>query len=154
MSNRIVEMPVLNLVGLRGQFTPQSMSDIQGLWTKFISRLKEVPKRKGWVTYGACRANPDKTLEYTAAIEVDEPGPVPDDFTAFTIGGGFFALFTHTGHIRDIGQTWTSIHDVWMKEEGYIHRDAHDFEVYDERWNPKTGEGEVDIYIAVEAARR
>lgn len=153
MSNRIVEMPVLHLVGLEGRFTRDTIAGIPALWEKFIPRLREIKRRKGWITYGACIGTPEEELEYTAAAEVDEPGPVPDGMVALTLGAGPYALFTHTGHIRDIGKTWDAIRREWMKEEGYIHRKAHDFERYDERWNPKTGEGPVDIYLPIERAR-
>jgi AraC family transcriptional regulator len=155
MSNRTVEMPALHLVGLADRFTRDTISRIPALWEKFIPRLKEIKHRKGWITYGACIGTPDKELEYTAAVEVDEPGPVPEGMVALTLGAGAYALFTHEGHIRDIGKTWDAITHQWMKEEGYIHRDkAHDFERYDERWNPQTGEGPVDIYLPIERARR
>jgi len=155
MPNRVLEIGELHLVGMRETFTPETLTQIPTLWGKFVPRLPEIrDRKKGWVTYGACRATSDKKIEYTAAVEVVHSVPAPDGLTAFTIPAGPYAMFTHVGHIRDIGATWNTIMDVWMKEDGYIHRNSYDFELYDQRWSPKTGEGEVDIYIAIERSRK
>lgn len=156
MANRTVDLGTTHLVGLKGEFAPESLStDIPALWGKFVPRIREIKHRaKGWVKYGACRATPDKKLEYAAAVEVERFEPAMDGFAAITLAPGPYALFNHHGHIRDIGKTWDAIMNSWMKEEGYVHRPgAYDFERYDERWNPETGEGIVDIYIAIEHAR-
>jgi AraC family transcriptional regulator len=156
VANRIVDVGMMHLVGLTGEFLPESLStEIPALWGKFVPRIREIKNRKkGWVKFGACRATPDKKLEYAAAIEVDRPEPATDGLAAITVAPGPYALFNHHGHIRDIGKTWNAIREAWMKEEGYVHRDgAYDFERYDERWNPETGEGIVDIYLAIEHAR-
>ena len=37
----------------------------------------------------------------------------------------------------------------WLPASRYRHVRAPDFEWYDERWDPRTGEGEIDIYVPV-----
>ena len=157
MPPRVVELPALHLVGARRLFALPEIKEIPSLWGQFIPRLGEIQGRKGMVTYGTCITATDAggkpVLEYSAAVEVEKPGRAPDGLVAFTLAPGFYAVFTHEGHIRDIGKTWDSIWHTRMKEAGLAHRPAHDFERYDDRWNPGTGEGPVDIYIAIERAR-
>ena len=150
MNSRIVQLGPLHLVGLRGVFTPATIPQIPALWGQFVPRIAEIKNRRPDATFGTCRMIPTRELEYTAAVEVTQPGPAPQGMTAYTLPAGAFVVFTHEGHIKDIGKTWDLIWDRWMKEAGHRHRDGeHDFERYDSRWNPETGEGPVDIHIAV-----
>jgi AraC family transcriptional regulator len=154
MSHRVVELGPIHLIGLRGVFTSATIPKIPELWSRFVPRIVEIQDRRPEATFGTCRMTPAKELEYTAAVAVTKEGPAPAGLAPFTLPAGAFAVFTHEGHIRDIGKTWDLIWTTWMKEAGLRHRDGeHDFERYDERWRPETGEGPVDIHIAIERPR-
>ena len=58
-------------------------------------------------------------------------------------------MFTHKGHISTIRN---SFHTVWNKglpESGHMAAEAPFFERYDARFNPQTGQGDVEIWVPV-----
>jgi AraC family transcriptional regulator len=58
-------------------------------------------------------------------------------------------VFIHTGHIARFPDTVKQVWGRWLPASRYRHVPAPDFEWYDERWDPETGEGEIDIYVPV-----
>jgi AraC-like DNA-binding protein len=58
-------------------------------------------------------------------------------------------VFTHTGHIARFPDMVKQVWGRWLPASRYRHVPAPDFEWYDERWDPETGEGEIDIYVPV-----
>ncbi len=159
MTPRIVERPAFHVVGMTGRFLPETMGEIAAMWGAFAPRMASIPgvKRLG-TSYGVCRCAPPSAagpsaLEYTACVEVAAPAKPPAGMVAFTIPAATYAVFTHTGPIQAIGQTWDAIHQRWLREAGLEKAGDLDFEVYDERWDPRTGEGPVDIHVPVHADR-
>ena len=159
MTPRIVSLPALHLVGMRGRFTKETTSEIPALWGRFAPRMGSVPRRVAPdVCYGVCALAKDEAgapvLEYTACVEADSMAPVPEGMVALTLPPATYAVFTHTGPIGGIGATWDAIHHRWLAESGLAKEEAPDFERYDARWDPRTGEGPVDIHVAVRSPAR
>jgi len=150
----MVEKPAFRLVGMKGMFPPGRIMEIPLLWDRFVPRMESIPGRRAGLTYGACRPSapgtPEEALVYVAAVETDPGAAAPEGMIALDIPAGSYAGWTHEGHISEIVETWDRIWNTWMKETGLTHRPGYDFEVYDGRWNPETGEGPVDILVAVE----
>jgi AraC family transcriptional regulator len=160
MEPRIVRRPALHLVGMRGRFARDTtsqipaLSQIPELWGRFAPRMAGIAGRRDRETsYGVCAAGKDErgvdALEYTAAVEVEALTPPPADMVSMTLPAATYAVFTHTGPIAGIGATWDAIHDRWLPAAGLTKTDAPDFETYDERWDPATGTGPVDIYVPI-----
>ena len=70
---------------------------------------------------------------------------------AVAIPAGRYAVFTHRGHISDIRRTWYTIWNKALPDAGLTARQAPDFELYDRRFDPETGRGEVEIWVPVAA---
>jgi AraC family transcriptional regulator len=160
MKPTIVRMPALHLVGMRGLFPRETTSEIPALWGRFAPRMASVPRRTSpGTSYGVCALAKDArggdALEYTACVEADALAPAPEGMVAFTLPAATYAVFAHTGPIAGIGATWDAIHHRLLAEAGLTKAPAPDFERYDERWDPRTASGPVDIHVAVhEPARR
>jgi AraC family transcriptional regulator len=155
MQPRLVQSSELHLVGLDGLFAGETMKDIPALWARFAPRMHEVAGRRGHVTYGACRRESralggKDALRYAASVEVEPTAATPAGMVRWVVAPGRYAVFTHEGHISAIGETWDCIWDEWMPASQLQHRvGAYELERYDERWNPSTGEGPVEIWIPV-----
>lgn len=151
MIPRIVARPAIRLVGVKGLFTPATMPEIPALWAKFVPRMDEIEGQTSDVTYGVCEeaANGPGTFAYTAAVEVDAIRDVPEGMVGFEVPAGTWAVFTHTGHISRISETFDAIAATWLAAAGLERAANVDFEVYDDRWDPATGVGDVDIYVSV-----
>ena len=150
MTPRIEQRPALHLVGMRGRFTRETTHEIPALWGRFAPRMGQVPRRREpGVSYGVCAATHGDAFEYTACVEADALAAAPEGMVGLTLAPATYAVFTHSGPIREIGATWAAIHDRWLPAVGLRKASAPDFERYDERWDPATGEGPVDIYVSV-----
>jgi AraC family transcriptional regulator len=59
-------------------------------------------------------------------------------------------VFSHCDHISRIRATVYTIWNKWLPTSGYRHADAADFELYDHRFDPRTGTGAVEIWLPIE----
>lgn len=151
----ILSLPAFHAVGLEGTFTPSTIPEIPELWGRFVPQKASIPGRRGDVTFGFAQPNvpgPDGTpvFVYTAAVEVDSLDRVPEGLVGFTVPAATYARFTHTGPISGIGKTIDAIWGTWIPASALVPTRGLEFERYDERWDPATASGPVDIYIPVQ----
>jgi AraC family transcriptional regulator len=105
----------------------------------------------GPMSYGVVCGNDvaTQTFEYMCAIEVADFASLPADLGRIRILTQQYAVFTHTGHIAGIQTTWNSIWNEWLPASGYLPADVPDFEVYDDRFDPQTGLGLIEIWFPI-----
>ena len=60
-----------------------------------------------------------------------------------------YAVFSHTEHISTIRRTITAIWNQWLPQSGLKVADAPSFERYDEKFDPATGNGGLEIWVPV-----
>jgi AraC family transcriptional regulator len=149
----------IDVVGLREEAAPRAGVDGVSLWRRFHPMIPAIPHRRGKHELGVIEIL-DKTtgaLAYSAAIEVERGAfkkrPVPAGLTAKTLPGGRFAVFTLKLTNGDIGgelrRTFGYIYGTWVPKSGIKLRAQYDLELYDERFDPKTLSGEIDIWVPV-----
>lgn len=116
----------------------------------WIDYLKD--KNREAVYYGVCsgtifRGQQQLFLSYLC-------GQIEQDASCdkVMIEEGCYACFTHRGSLENIGTTLNYIWQSWMLKTKYTLRDAPDFEIYDHRFDQKTLNGEVDIWIPIESS--
>lgn len=155
MEPRIVRRPAFHVVGSAGHFTPATTSRIPELWQGFVAGpIETVRNRRGHHTLGVCIDADPASIEqagftYVAGVEVDCIDGVPSGLIAFTVPESTYAVFTHSGHISRLPDTVRQVFGHWLPTSSYAHVRSPDFELYDERWNPITGEGEIDLYVPI-----
>lgn len=155
MTPRIVRKPAFHVIGMAGRFMPATTSRIPELWERFArGPMLTVPHRRGHHTLGVCIDADPATLEaegfsYVAGVEVERIDDVPPGLVAITIAANTYAVLTHTGHISRLPDTVKQVWGRWLPSSPYVHVPAPDFEWYDERWDPATGEGEIDLYVPI-----
>ena len=158
MKPKIVTREAELAVGMGGSFVPKSTGEIHTLWTKFIPRSKEIPNVKNDQTLGICCSSHPKIpkdsnecIVYIAAMPVSslDPKALPKGMVSCELAAGRYAVFTHSGHLRDLPETVNYIWGTWVPSAEYQFRDEPDFELYDERFNPETMQGEFDIYVPI-----
>ena len=154
MEARIVRKHAFLVLGMAGRFTAAS-SRIPELWGRFAPRIHEVPHRRGTHTLGLCLdADPgtaaEITFTYLAGVEVERIGEVPEGMTTLAVPANTYAVLTHHGHLSRLPDTVKHVWGRWLPASRYRHVPAPDFELYDpERWDPGTGEGDVDLYVPI-----
>ena len=154
MEPRLAHRPAFRVVGMAGHFTPATASRIPELWERFArGPMETVPHRRGTHTFGICAdadpVAPEAGFTYVAAVEVSHIDDVPAGLVALTVPASRYAVFTHAGHISRLPDTVKQIWGDWLPAAPYRHVAAPDFELYDERWDPATGEGDIDVWVPI-----
>ena len=88
-------------------------------------------------------------FDYVAGIEVADFSDLPREFARVRIPEQKYAVFTHAEHISTIRRTVITIWNHWLPTSGMKAADAPSFERYDENFDPATGDGGLEIWIAV-----
>jgi AraC family transcriptional regulator len=139
------------MAGLRERHGFDALSDaIPGQWARF-NGLGRLPGQVGDVAYGViCGADHEaRTLEYMCAVEVESFDALPAGTGRLRLPPARYAVFTHRGHVSGLKDVWTAIMNDWLPASGCEPAQTPDFELYDERFDPATGEGEIEIWIPV-----
>lgn len=151
---RYADAPLLLLAGLGQRYHCQDAgAAIPAQWQRFAAHLGHVPGQRGSVAYGV-NHNSDESgqMDYLCAVEVSDFAALPEGFASLRVPAQRYAVFTHRKHISAIRGTWASIWNHWLPQSGDEVLDAPFFERYDQRFDPHSGNGEVEIWIPV--ARR
>ena len=124
---------------------------IPRLWADLNRRSSSETYPKSGPALGVC-LYPEgaEAMHYVAGFEVDRVAIVPAGMERVEVGGGRFAVYSHDGPVTGLPDT---VHTIWsakLAADGLIPREAPAFELYDERFDPKTTTGTVEIWIPVE----
>ncbi len=139
----------IQLGGLRRRHAfAESSRTIPQQWHEFESRLP-LPGQLGTTTYGVVCAADNSGLEYMCAVEVESLSVLPADVGRIQLRTQRYAVFLHRGDVSAIQVTWKRILDQWLPQSGCRSAQRPDFELYDSRFDPRTGKGEVEIWIAI-----
>jgi AraC family transcriptional regulator len=122
---------------------------IPNQWQKFHQTVDDIPNRIGKVAYGVCCNGDDSGFDYIAGVEVSDFSDLPREFSRVRIPEAKYAVFTHSEHISAIRRTVNTIWNHWLPTSGMKAADAPSFERYDEKFDPATGNGGLEIWIPV-----
>jgi AraC family transcriptional regulator len=123
---------------------------IPGQWQRFNQKRGDVPNRVGNLSYGVCCNGDDSgNFDYIAGVEVSDFSDLPREFARVRIPEQKYAVFTHDEHISTIRRTVNTIWNHWLPVSGFKAADAPNFERYDEKFDPLTGNGGLEIWIPV-----
>jgi AraC family transcriptional regulator len=142
------------LGGVRRQHSFGGMAQsVPAQWQAF-QELGTLPGQQGSTVYGViCTASPqEQTLEYMCGAEVASLDALPPGMGRMRIPAQHYAVFEHRGHTSTLRQTWDAIWSDWVPRSGRTVANTPDFEVYDERFDPRTGSGLIEIWIPMERA--
>ncbi len=122
---------------------------IPNQWQKFHQTVDNIPNRVGRVAYGVCCNGDDSGFDYIAGVEVADFSDLPRQFARVRIPEAKYAVFTHAEHISTIRRTINTIWNHWLPISGLKAADAPSFERYDEKFDPATGNGGLEIWVPV-----
>jgi AraC family transcriptional regulator len=127
-----------------------SGAGIPNLWHQFHQTVHHIPARIGNLAYGVCCNGDDAgNFDYVAGVEVADFSDLPREFARVRIPEQKYAVFTHAEHISTIRRTVTTIWNHWLPASGMKAADAPSFERYDEKFDPATGDGGLEIWVPV-----
>jgi len=140
----------LLVAGLGERINQENGAGIPSQWHRFHQSVDDIPGRIGKVAYGVCCNGDDAgNFDYIAGVEVTDFSDLPREFTPVRIPEQKYAVFTHAEHISTIRRTINTIWNHWLPMSGMKAADAPNFERYDETFEPSTGNGGLEIWVAV-----
>jgi AraC family transcriptional regulator len=163
MKPEIVELEPMRVVGLEYHGKNQNQ-EIAVLWQNFLSRVHEINRSKhlSW-SLGVCEPLEESIddvdldhpndFKYLACVVADEETPVPEGMKTWQVDHTTYAVFTHTGPVEMLGDTYKAIYSKWLPESGYDVVFTYDFELYDQDFMPGDDKSKMYIYIPIKGKR-
>jgi AraC family transcriptional regulator len=143
----------LLVAGLGERYSWETGAAIPGQWQRFGQSVDNIPGRIGQVAYGVCCNGDDAgNYDYIAGVEVSDFSDLPREFSKVRIPEQKYAFFTHAEHISTVRRTINTIWNHWLPASGLKVADAPNFERYDEKFDPITGNGGLEIWVPVSEA--
>jgi AraC family transcriptional regulator len=148
---RFVTSKPLLVAGLGERITHENGgAGIPNQWQRFHQAVAGIPGRIGQIAYGVCCNGDDAgNFDYIAGVEVTDFSDLPREFSRVRIPEQKYAVFTHGDHVSAIRRTVNTIWNQWLPTSGLKAADAPNFERYDEKFDPMTGNGGFEIWIPV-----
>ena len=140
------------VAGLSERYTCESAAAIPSQWQRFNEYFGKVPGQVGNVAYGVCyNADDAGNIDYLCGVEVGDFSALPAEFSRLRIAAQRYAVFSHRDHVSAIRRTWNTIWNTWLPASGYLPADAPNFERYDEKFDPVSGMGGLEIWLPLKA---
>jgi AraC family transcriptional regulator len=129
---------------------------IPGQWRRLVPHLGHIANQVGgdlaYVTYGVAANGDDHgNFDYLAGVEVTDFSDLPAEFATLRVPAQHYAVFRHAEHISTIRRTMHSIWSAWLPASRHEAADAPMFERYGPEFDPRTGEGGLEIWLPVKA---
>jgi AraC family transcriptional regulator len=148
---RLVAAPEIRAVGLQAHYSYDATTGIPGQWQRFMSFAAAIAQRRPGIPIGsASNVDADGNFDYLCAVEVAAFSTMPADCVRVSIPAHRYAIFEHRDHISTIQQTYAAIWDEWLPAHQLLCSDAPSIERHQETFDPRTGDGGVDIWIPVD----
>lgn len=139
------------IVGLSRTYRHDAVAGIPAQWTEFQAYEGTLGERPG-LWFGVCDQfnEAESTFRYTCGVEADAARDIPEPLSVIKVPRQTYLAFSHPGHISGLQETMGAIWGDYMpgcpfEAEG----DAPMLEVYDEKFDPRTGLGGIEIWIPV-----
>jgi AraC family transcriptional regulator len=135
------------VIGLSTRCTFDTNAAISRLWTDFNPHCGNIPASVAGAAYGVCcDMEADGHFRYVAGLE-STAMHVPDGLDSVDIPASRYAVFRHVGHLSGLNKTVYTIWNKALPDASLEPAKTPDFELYDEHFDPKTGNGTVEIWI-------
>ncbi|TIQ94367.1 AraC family transcriptional regulator [Mesorhizobium sp.] len=138
------------IAGLGERYSCATSAGIPKLWQRFGPYIGNIPGEVPGVAYGVCtNADDAGNFDYVAGVEVSEFSDLPKDFCRVRVPAQKYAVFAHREHISTIRRTVNTIWNRWLPASGHEIADAPDFERYGPEFDPRSGNGGLEIWVPI-----
>lgn len=153
MEPKIVDRDRIVLVGLP-YFGDASEGKFGQAWHRFMQHDMNLTNRVNeHAAYGVEYYGPEFHEEhkwhYFPSVEVSDLNDFPTIFFAKILPAAQYAVFTSTGGLSKLSETFQYAYMTWLPASEYEVAHPFDFEYYGERYRGDVPESEVDIYIPI-----
>jgi AraC family transcriptional regulator len=146
---RVERKGALTIAGLGARFRLDESQNIPALWQKFQEyegSLNAVPG----LWYGVCGdwGEEKEDFFYMAGVGVTHTEGLPPELGIYRFPSQTYLVFRHDRHISELHQTMGAIFGRYLPEQGHdIMRTATYFELYDDKFDPITGLGGLELWM-------
>jgi AraC family transcriptional regulator len=140
----------ITVAGIARTYRCDGPNDIPAQWQKLGPHIGRVPKQMGSAAYGVGSGmiGNRESYQYLAGVAVTDTVALPEGFTSVVIPERTYAVFIHRGRAQDTPQSMGAILSEHLPRLG-LKPDGDMIESYDERFDPVSGRGEIEIWILV-----
>jgi len=141
----------LTIVGLSRWYKYREVGGIPAQWVDFQPFEGTLGERKG-LWYGVCDGfnETEGTFRYTCGVAVDAANDVPPELEIIELPVRTYLAFAHKGHISELRHTMNAIWGQYLPASpDQADGAAPMFELYDEKFDAKTGRGGLEIWIPI-----
>jgi AraC family transcriptional regulator len=148
---RVVAGAEIRIVGLPAHYSYDATAGIPGQWQRFMTFAMTIPERRPGIPIGvATNVDAEGGFDYICAVEVSAFSTTPAEWVRIAIPAHRYAVFEHLAHISTLQKTYSAIWDEWLPAHRLTSSDAPSIERHKETFDPRTGNGGVDLWIPVE----
>lgn len=157
---RMEDRKGLLVAGLMKTYSPTTMNEIPLLWQELVPHFGRIPGQVDRKAYGVVYNLKDPTgFAYLAGVEVSSASDIPDELNVVRIPDVTYAVFPHTGHVSNLKDTISTIWHEWLPASGLkvtqVDSEMPDMlEQYGEGFNPKTGMGDIEVWVPIKNRSR
>ena len=127
------------------------------LWRSFMPLKSRIPNASHelysaevFPGMGFFRApDPARDFEKWAAVRVDDPYDVPDEFETLDIPAGLYAVFPYKGKPSEAAPVFRYIHTQWLPASAYTLDDRPHFAVMDKRYKGEDPDSEEEFWVPI-----
>ena len=147
---RVEKRGPIQVAGVARTYRCDGPNDIPAQWQKLAPFIGRVPGQEGNVAYGvgSGMVGNNESYQYLAGVAVSDTKALPEGFTSTVIPARTYAVFTHRGQAQDTPRSMGAILSEHLPRMG-LTPSGDMIESYDERFDPATGRGEIEIWIPV-----
>jgi AraC family transcriptional regulator len=152
---RVEARETLLIAGLTEHYRcDQGAAGIPAQWQRFVEFLERIPDRKADDTFGVVyNTDEEGNMDYLCGVEVGRISELPKGLSSLRVPATQYAIFFHPDHVASIRASWNYIWNEWLPQSKLQLADAPVLEHYDQRFNPRTGAGGVELWVPLQDAR-
>jgi AraC family transcriptional regulator len=140
------------VAGLSRRYSYETSTAIPSQWQRFSPYFGKMPGQVGKVAYGVCyNVDPVGNFDYLCGVEVSDFSALSAELSRLQIEAQRYAVFTHREHISALRSTLNVIWTQWLPASGHVPANAPNFERYDERFDPVSGMGGLEIWLPLKS---
>ena len=158
---RFVRHPQMLVAGLPLRQLADPPAELQALWQRFAPFIGRVPRQVPGVAYGLClrAVQGDACSDYVAGCEVGDFAEIPAEWARVTIPAQEYAVFAHAGSASQLQHTVHAIFSKWLPQSGCEAAEPKPgavgfFERYGPGFDPRTGSGDIELWLPVRRPAR
>ena len=152
---RIEAREALLIAGLTEHYQcDQGAAGIPAQWQRFVNFLGNIPEQMGEDTFGVVyNTDAEGSMDYLSGVQVRSISRLPTGLSSLQLPERQYAIFFHPDHVASIRASWNYIWNEWLPQSKLDLAEAPILEHYDQRFNPRTGAGGVELWVPLQDAQ-